>query len=151
MYRYKGCGLDNVYLRNGYTSGRTKSGEEVVSIQDVDGLHCALATAIIDSPSSLDAKTFKFLRKELDMSQRQLAHIFDVEEQTVSLWERARTPVPQQVDLLLRALVKETMSGNAELRAMIQRFNSLDRAARAAEARIEMAVADSGHWMQQAA
>jgi putative transcriptional regulator len=150
LYRYKGCGLDNVYLQNGYTVSTLQSGDEVVSIEDIEGLHCAIASVVVDSASALDAKTFKFLRKELDMSQRQVAQMLDVDEQTISLWERARTPLPQHADLLLRALVKEKMSGNAELRKLIQRFNSLDREARAIEAKIAFEK-DDGHWIQRAA
>jgi DNA-binding transcriptional regulator YiaG len=151
LYRYKGCGLDNVYLQNGYAINTLRSGEEVVSIEDIEGLHCAIASAIVDSASALDARTFKYLRKELDMSQRQVAQMFDVDEQTVSLWERARNPVPQHADLMLRTLVKEKMSGNAELRNLIQRFNSIDRDIRAAEAKIEMHKDQGGSWIQQAA
>lgn len=151
LYRYKGCGLDNVYLQNGYAVNTLRSGEEVISIEDIEGLHCAIASAIVDSASALDARTFKYLRKELDMSQRQVAQMFDVDEQTVSLWERARNPVPQHADLMLRTLVKEKMSGNAELRNLIQRFNSIDRDIRAAEAKIEMHKDQDGSWIQQAA
>ena len=36
LYRYKGCGLDNVYLQNGYTVSRLQSGDEVISIEDIE-------------------------------------------------------------------------------------------------------------------
>ena len=85
------------------------------------------------------------------MSQRQVASMLDVEEQTVSLWERARNPVPQHADLLLRALAKEKLSGNAELAKMIERFNSLDRRERELEDQIAFLKGSDGHWMQQAA
>lgn len=147
MLRYTGCGLDNVYLRNGYEVYTMASGEEAVQIQDLAGLHRAIATVIVDSTAPFDAKTFKFLRKEQDMSQRQLARILGVEEQTVSLWERARQPIPQSADLLLRGLVKECLSGNAELQKMVDRANSLDRDLRDIEMRIELLQKD-GHWSQ---
>lgn len=150
LYRYQGCGLDNVYLQNGYTTSKLRSGEEVVSIEDIEGLHCAIASVVIDAPSALDAKSFKFLRKELDMSQRQVAQMLDVQEQTVSLWERAINPVPQHADLVLRALAKEKLSGNAEFWKMIQRFNALDRAAREAEHHINLHK-EAGGWTQRAA
>lgn len=151
LYRYRGCGLDNVYLQNGYKKIELRSGEEAVTIEDIEGLHCAIALAVVDGGSALDAQTFKFLRKELDMSQRQVAGMLDVEEQTVSLWERARSPVPQHADLLLRALAKEKLSGNAELAKMIERFNSLDREARELENQIAFSKELDGHWTQQAA
>lgn len=150
LYRYKGCGLDNIYLQNGYTVSKLQSGDEVISIEDIEGLHCAIALVIADSAAALDAKTFKFLRKELDMSQRQVAQMLDVEEQTVSLWERARHPLPQHADLLIRALIKEKASGNAELSKLIQRFNALDRQTRALEAKVAFEN-DRGQWVHRAA
>ena len=147
LYRYKGCGLDNVYLLNGYVISRLKSGEDVVVIEDLEGLHRAIAMNIVESSYPLDAKTFRFLRKELDMSQKQVAQINGVDEQTVSLWERARIPVPQSAELLLRALAGETMKGHSELKKLIERYNSLDREARALEHQLEfLKKADDG-WV----
>ena len=142
--RYTGCGLENVFLRNGFQVYEGKDGEERVLIQDLEGLHRAIAAAVASSPAPLDAKTFRFLRKEQDMSQRQIAAILGVEEQTVSGWERARYPIPQSADLVLKGLTNECLNGNAELGRMIERFNSLDRDTRAMGA-IELAQAD-GHW-----
>ena len=121
------CGLDNVYLVNGFHFGQTGNGEEVLVIQDLNGLHVAIARAIVESPHPLDAKTFKFLRKHLDMAQRQVAEMFDVSEESVSLWERARQPLPKYADIILRTWVKEKCSGNAELVHLIERYNELDR------------------------
>lgn len=84
------------------------------------------------------------------MSQRQVAQMLDVEEQTVSLWERVRHPLPQHADLLIRALIKEKASGNPELGKLIQRFNTLDRQARALEAKIAFKN-DHGRWVRRAA
>lgn len=127
MLHFPTCGLDNVYLLNGYHYGRTGNGEEVLVIQDLIGLHKAIAQAIVETSSPLDAKTFKYLRKHMDMAQRQVAEMLGVSEETVSLWERARQPVPKSADLILRTLVKEKCSGNAELVRLVERYNELDR------------------------
>jgi putative transcriptional regulator len=133
MYRYLGCGLDNVMLRNGYEQRQTASGVEIVAIQDVEGLHRAIALSLCEVLRPLTAKEFRFLRKEMDMSQRQLASMADVTEQTVSLWEREGAEINSSAERLLRILVKETLTDNAEVRAMLERFCSLDREVRAAE------------------
>lgn len=127
LFRYQGCGLDNVYLSNGYHETVSASGEKRLYIENIEGLHNALAQAVADDPASLDAKTFKFLRKEMDMSQRQIGMICGVAEQTVSLWERARVPIPELAGLVLKTLTKEGCSGNAELKRQIERMNELDR------------------------
>ena len=144
LFRYQGCGLDNVYLRNGYRETVSAAGEKGVFIEDIEGLHKVIAIVIVDDTSPLDAKTFRFLRKELDMSQRKFGEYMDVEEQTVSLWERARKPIPHAADVLLRTLTKETCSGNAELMRMLERMNSIDREIRS---NIELEKND-GHWEQ---
>lgn len=137
--RYRGCGLDNVYLVNGFRYMSLASGQEVLHIEDIPGLHRAIAEAIVDSPIDLDAKTFKFLRKEQDMSQRQLAEILGVEEQTVSNWERAKTPIPKYASLVLRTLTKEKCGGNAVLMSVIEHMNKLDRERHQDEIRLGMA------------
>lgn len=146
--RYQGCGLDNVYLVNGYRFMNLASGQEVLHIDDLPGLHHAIASAIADSPVDLDAKTFKFLRKEHDMSQRNLAEILGVEEQTVSNWERAKTPIPRYADLVLKALTKERCGGNDALTSVIEHMNKLDRERHHNEIRLQ--IADGDVWKMAA-
>lgn len=130
MYRYLGCGLDNIQLRNGYEFVTSASGLEVVAIQDVEGLHRVIAENICDKEGPLSAKEFRFLRKELDMSQRTVAQFVGVEEQTVSLWERDVTAINPASERLLRSLMKETLSGNPEIRGLLDKRCELDREVR---------------------
>ena len=85
------------------------------------------------------------------MAQRQVAAVLGVEEQTVSLWERGKALVPQSADLMLRALTKETLSGHPELKKLIDRWNSLDREARAIEEKIEFCKQADDGWIRQCA
>ena len=64
MYHYNECGLDNVYLENGYTV-EYEDGEEFVSFDDFEGIHRAIAKAICEQSSWLSREQFKFLRKEM--------------------------------------------------------------------------------------
>ncbi|PJK07969.1 transcriptional regulator [Lysobacteraceae bacterium NML95-0200] len=137
------CGLDNVYLMNGFRYGQTSNGEEVLIIQDLPGLHAAIAMSVVDSPEPLNAKTFKYLRKQVDMAQRQLAGILGVEEGTVSLWERGKQPVPKSADIILRLMVRETCNGNARLVELIERFNALDRVVH--ENMLQLQI-ENDHW-----
>jgi DNA-binding transcriptional regulator YiaG len=110
MYQYLGCGLDNTHLCNGYEVRRTASGKEVVWIDDVKGLHRAIARHLCDADRPLEANEFKFLRKEMEMSQGQAASMMGVEEQTVSVWERGGTINPA-AENLLRMWMKEALGG----------------------------------------
>jgi DNA-binding transcriptional regulator YiaG len=151
LYRYRGCGLDNVYLVNGVSCRKLASGEEAIAIEDIEGLHRAISLWLVESDASMDGPQFRFLRKELDMSQRQIAQLLGVTEQTVSLWERARSPVPQPADILLRALMKEMLNGHVELKAMIERFNKLDREARALESHLNFIKEADDGWVLKCA
>lgn len=141
MYRYLGCGLDNVHLRNGYEVQTTASGQEVIAITDIPGLHRAIAENLCDAPRALTPQEFRFIRKELDMSQRQVALLVNMEEQTVSNWERGNTQVNTAAEFLLRSLMKETFSGNPEIRALMNHFCALDRDIRA-NAQLEFEVGE---------
>jgi len=110
MHHYLGCGLDNIHLRNGYDLRRTKSGTEVVWIDDVVGLHRTIAKCICDLTCPLAPREFKFLRKELDLSQRQVADRLEVDEKTVYLWERGELPIISAADVLLRELTRAAPS-----------------------------------------
>jgi putative transcriptional regulator len=122
MIQYHGCGLDNVFLRNGYRLGRTDAGTDTLFIENVTALHRAIADWICDLPRKLTPKEFKFLRKELDLSQRQLGDMLQVKEGTVSTWERGTYEIDSLADVVLRALVKERISGNAAFEAVLQKL-----------------------------
>ena len=145
MYRYLGCGLDNILLRNGYELRKTASGVDVVAIQDVAGLHRVIALNVCERTRPLTSKEFRFIRKELDMSQRQVALLMGVEEQTVSLWERG-SPINAASDMLLRSLMKEHLSGNPEIKALMDRFCALDREARSGETQTDLEFEACPDW-----
>src|SRR5437016_11253514 len=82
MYHYTESGLGNVWLKNGYVMKNTPYGEGV-SIQDVEGLHKLIGTIIAKRPK-LTGKELRFLRKEMEMSQRALGELLGTSEQNIS-------------------------------------------------------------------
>lgn len=121
MYHYKECGLDNVWLVNGYHVRRTAYGD-ALSIEDVDGLYDSIARNLVEKAGTLDGKEIRFLRKHLGQSQRALGDVLGSDEQTVSRWEREETTIPAAADRLLRAYYRELKQGDAGLKELLDRL-----------------------------
>ena len=87
MYQYTRCGLDNVWLKNGFELH--KSGQDSgLSIHNLDGLHRAIALTIIHSPQPISGQEFRFIRIELDLSQKLLGNLMDKSDQSIAKWEK---------------------------------------------------------------
>ncbi|WP_225774354.1 helix-turn-helix domain-containing protein [Pseudomonas sp. Marseille-Q5115] len=104
MYEYKGSGLEGIYLKNGYEILQTPYGQGV-RIENVQGLHRAIAAEIVTQGSPMTGHQFRFLRKEQDLVQAELAAILRVDVQTVANWEkRGPQEVPGPADIAMRGL-----------------------------------------------
>lgn len=123
MYHYTECGLDNVWLVNGYSIEEI-DGEEFVSFVDADELHAAIGRCLAEK-ATLTSAELRFLRKEIGMSQRALALFLGTTEQTVSLWERGAN-VPDGEARLLKALYLEKIDGNVKIAELLERLTELD-------------------------
>lgn len=102
-FHYKACGLDDVYLLNGFCLEDTDYGE-AVSIQNVESLHCEIGLYIVSYKKTLSPSEIKFLRREMDMTQLELANKLGIDQQTVARYEKAETPIPGPADRYLRVL-----------------------------------------------
>ena len=101
MHHYTESGLRNVYLRNGYEEIDTPYGK-AVRVDNVDGLHRMIAQGLIQQPF-LSGLEFRFLRIELEMTQRDIGEFLGVGAQAVALWEKSAR-VPQKADQMIRAI-----------------------------------------------
>jgi putative transcriptional regulator len=122
-HHYTDCGLDYIYLENGFeTHG------EAVLIQAPYGLHCAIASFIIRSRKSLTGEEFQFLRTEMHLSQKKMAALMGVTDQSVRNWERAewkKNPLPGPADRLLRLYYLEHTEGKVSVRAIVENLDRL--------------------------
>jgi len=125
MYHYTECGLDNVWLENGYTVHTTPYGKGV-SIDDAAGLHGVLVAELVKKQGRITGKELRFLRTHLALSQSNLAKWLGATDQSVSLWERTGK-VPATSDALVRMLVIERSKGNVQVNAILERINDVDR------------------------
>lgn len=125
MYHYTQCGLDNVWLENGYAVKNTPYGKGV-SIEDAVGLHQAIAIDLTKKKGSISGKELRFLRVVMGLSQEGLGKLVWSSEQSVSLWERTGK-VPKSTDSQTRMLVLEKLNGNCKVTEIIERINTVER------------------------
>jgi len=126
MYHYKDCGLPNVYLKNGYSIEQHEEYGETIAIGNLEGLHKAIGLDIISNSVPLMSGTeFRFLRIELDLSQKALGDLLGTTDQTIANYEK-ETPKAMG-DKFLRVLYKESVCDNVEIMEALQRLNKLDR------------------------
>ena len=131
MYQYTDSGLDNIQLVNGYTIKETPYGE-AVSIDDVDGLHKAIGRWIIYTPKPLSGAELRFLRHELDLSQKSLGAMLGKSEQAVRRWEKAaNTSIEPTADRLVRVIYSDSVEGNGPIKKLIDLLTQADQLKRA--------------------
>lgn len=102
-YHYKECGLDNIYLMNGYNIEEV-DGEEYVSIDSVDELWKAIGLNLVTSKKILSPKEIRFLRGQMNKTQADIASILRVEDQTVARWEKGKVKLSGAADVAFRLL-----------------------------------------------
>lgn len=125
MHHYTESGLDNVWLKNGYTVRKTPYGK-AVAVVDADALNKLLAVRLTKKEGRLSGKEFRYLRGMLCLSQLNTARMLGVTEGAVSLWERTGK-VPSASDTLMRLLVLEKLEGDGKVGVIIDRVNAVDR------------------------
>jgi len=124
-YQYTESGLDFIYLVKGYEYVDSPRGTSV-RIHDIDGLHAAIGKFLVRERGTLSGQEVRFLRSELLLSQRNLASILGVTEQTVRRWEHGGVPIPATSDAALRGLYMEHIGGNASVTSTLRKIADLD-------------------------
>lgn len=122
-YKFDVCGLDNVYLLNGFKC-RTTSYGNATSFQDPYGLHKAIANWLVHEKPCLNGKEVRFLRKEMEMTQKMLGDEMGVSEQAIALWEKGRVDVQGYGDRLTRLIYKEWSGETVHLKALMDHLNA---------------------------
>lgn len=121
LYHYSECGLPNVYLKNGFTLEEI-DGEECLSIEDVDGLHHAIALQLAEKKQSLTGREFRYFRQLFNHSRRVLGELLGVDQQTVGRWEKGESAIPKTVDAAIRQLYLESVNEDSNLSFLLQRL-----------------------------
>ncbi len=124
-YHYTQCGLDYVYLLNGYKIDRTPYGPGV-SIQNVEGLHHAIAEFLVWNKALLGGKEVRFLRKLLDLTQVELGVFLGCSHQSVARWEKGQSEVNGAADKMIRFLYLGSQCIQVDVLQMVRDVVKLD-------------------------
>jgi DNA-binding transcriptional regulator YiaG len=111
MYHYRESGLPNVYLDGGYREIKTPYGPSIV-IEDVEGLHFAIAQMLVNERPHLSGAEVRFIRRYLEKTQSEFAALLGVTEQSARRWESLNR-VPKQADHAVRLLFLNTIRERA--------------------------------------
>lgn len=124
-YHYTQCGLDDVYLLNGYRRTKTPYGSGV-RIENVEELHEAIALWLCNNKALLSSKEFRFLRKLMDCTQAEVAVFLGCDVQSVARWEKGQTEINGAADKLMRILYLSSRSIQVDAAELIKRVAALD-------------------------
>jgi DNA-binding transcriptional regulator YiaG len=148
MYQYRESGLENVYLVNGVRKTKTPYGD-AIAIVDQEGLHAVIGKALCEKPNRLTGREFRFLRHELDQTQKCLGELLGVGVKSIESWESAKggdKPIPNDsANRLVRLLYREAVDGSqkVQVRALLRRLVELDRREQVTELVLEE---HDGRW-----
>jgi DNA-binding transcriptional regulator YiaG len=125
-YHYTACGLDYVYLRNGFEVRETPHGRGV-SIKDARELHAAIARAVVAAAERLRGQEVRFLRAQLKLSQEGLAKVLRRKRGAVARWEaEPDTPIPAAADAALRMFYTLKADGHVEAVRLVDLLTEID-------------------------
>jgi DNA-binding transcriptional regulator YiaG len=125
---------------NGYSVEEHPEYGELVSIENIRGLHNAIGEQIINLTRALNGAEFRFLRLELDLSQKFLATVLGTNEQSIAKWEKARNKAVanKAAERLLRIMFIEHCDADSKVGMLIKRLAELDAHIGGMEMRLEM-------------
>lgn len=119
MLHFPECGLDNVYLANGWRWHDTPIGR-FLQIKDDRNLIAALASHIIDQPHQPSGQELRYLRIYLNLHSVELGQLLGLRERQVERWERQTSKIKPAVFRLLSLLVRERIGGTVKVEACLR-------------------------------
>lgn len=149
LYHYTECGLDNIYLVNGFQEHEMPDGELGVSISDIDKLHLAITKNIIKSNNQLKGREIKFLRSELTLSQKGLADLLGKDVQTVARWEKGVVNIEPAADRLIRFICQDAiLNKRPQVCAILQDLAEIEESEYIER---KFSFNNEGNWMSECA
>lgn len=122
---YRECGLDNIYLIDGYEIESTPYGEGL-SVKNLDELHEAIGLYLAQQKKVLTGQELRYLRTHMEMTQAQLGKLMGLGSQQVARYEKGQSEISGPVELLVRNLFVEVVGGKVKIRKLSESLASMD-------------------------
>jgi DNA-binding transcriptional regulator YiaG len=107
---YKSCHVDGIFINQDHLIGRSKLYTEGERIEDAEHLHKIIGREIVINYPHLSYKDVRFLRKQMKLSQNQLANQLGTSTEAIVRYEQADHPdIAGSPDRLLRFLYVLTL------------------------------------------
>lgn len=133
VLHYTDCGLDNIYLSNGFDVEQV-DGEEFVTVHNLDGLHEAIGLHIVLEKKAPNGSEIRFLRTEMGLSQHELGAKLGVSDQSVARWEKGHTDIPGTAVFSFKVLYVFSLISADQRDAVLDEYiHALDDLARSDE------------------
>jgi DNA-binding transcriptional regulator YiaG len=111
---YKGCGLEGIYLSNGYEVEEI-DGQKYTIIKDREELHSVIALNLVEHRKTLSPAELRFIRIAMDETQASLGEALGVSSQTVARWEKGESSFDGPADRMIRIMMMIKMLPHEEL------------------------------------
>ena len=121
---YTMCGLDNVWLLNGFHPEETAYGPGV-RVEDAEDLHRALAAGIVADKAPMSGQELRFIRKLMGLSQNGLARLLGSSDQRVARWEKGQ-PLDPSAERLIRMVTRDWLGDDYHIRDALEELAELD-------------------------
>lgn len=120
--RYDACGLDDIFLCNGWEY-ISRNGVEFLEITEREDLHRAIALHLVKNRKVLAPKEIKFVRSTMGLTQKHLADNLGSTSQSVARWEKGQTEIPGAADKLLRVFFLLSLLDAEQFQATVKRLS----------------------------
>ena len=127
LFHYTTSGVPDVWLDGGVETIETAYGPST-AIANLDGLHYEIAVSVITSPDRVTLEEFRFLRVELDLSQRAVAALLRTNEKSVQRWETGHSKLPGPAAVALGAYYL-SQQGRHDFATLMDRMADLNKGA----------------------
>ncbi|ANY18795.1 hypothetical protein A6F68_00260 [Tsuneonella dongtanensis] len=144
-YEYKECGLEGIFLHNGYDIIEHE-GERFVSVVDTESLHRSIGEFLVVQKKELAPNEVRFLRKTMDLTQSELGRWMGKDSQTVARWEKGQTDIPTVADRLLRAIFLLRTMAPEERENFLDILKDIEDMDDLTPRRVEMYLNRDGNW-----